>query len=97
MLLTMAVDTARAKSKTRAVRLKAAKQVGHRGERYQNFKGRRGVALDEERREIVRERRRKSILFMEGWLEAQLQANAEEGTRRPSWPEGKWPVTSLEK
>ena len=85
MLLTMAVDTARAKSKTRAVRLKAAKQVGHRGERYQNFKGRRGVALDEERREIVRERRRKSILFMEGWLEAQLQANAEEGTRRSSW------------
>ena len=53
--------------------------------RYQNFKGRRGVALDEERREIIRERRRKSILFMEGWLEAQLQANAEEGTRRPSW------------
>ena len=85
MLLTMAVDTARAKSKTRAVRLKVAKQVGHRGARYQNFKGRRGVAMDEERREIVRERRRKSILFMEGWLEAQLQANAEEGTRRLSW------------
>ena len=88
MLLTMAVDTARAKSKTRAVRLKAAKQVGYRGERYQKFKGRRGVALDEERMEIVRERRRKSILFMEGWLEAQLQANAEEGTRRPSRKSG---------
>ena len=41
MLLTMAVDTTRANSKTRAVRLKIAKQVGHRGVRYQNFKGRR--------------------------------------------------------
>ena len=70
------------KSKTRAVRLKIAKQVGHRGARYQNFKGRRGVAMDEERQEIIRERRRKSIRFMEGWLEAQLQANAEEGTLR---------------
>ena len=84
MLLTMAVDTARAKSKTRAVRIKIAKQVGHRGVRYQNFKGRRGVAMDDERQEIIRERRRKSIRFMEGWLEAQLQANAEEGTLRYS-------------
>ena len=86
MLLTMAVDTARAKSKTRAVRLKVAKQVGYRGVRYQNFKGRRGVAMDEERQEIIRERRRKSIRFMEEWLEAQFQANAEEGTLRPSLP-----------
>ena len=84
MLLTMAVDTARAKSKTRAVRVKIAKQVGHRGVRYQNFKGRRGVAMDKERQEIIRERRKKSIRFMEEWLEAQLQANAEEGTLRHS-------------
>ena len=84
MLLTMAVDTARAKSKTRAIRIKIAKQVGHRGVRYQNFKGRRGVAMDEERQEIIRERRRESIRFMEGWLEPQLQANAEEGTLRLS-------------
>ena len=82
MLLTMAVDTARAKSKTRDVRLKIAKQVGHRGVRYQNFKGRRGVVMDEERQEVIRERRKKSIRFMEEWLEAQLQANAEEGTSR---------------
>ena len=82
MLLTMAVDTARAKSKSRDVRLKIAKQVGHRGVRYQKFKGRRGAAMDEELQEIIRERRKKSIRFMEEWLEAQLQANAKEGTSR---------------
>ena len=48
MLLTMAVDTARAKSKSRDVCLKIAKQAGYRGVRYQKFKGRRGATMDEE-------------------------------------------------
>ena len=38
--------------------------------------------MDEELQEIIQERRKKSIRFMEEWLEAQLQANAEEGTLR---------------
>ena len=53
MLLTMAVDTARAKSKSRDVRLKVAKQVEGRGVRYQKFKGRRGDAMEEELREAL--------------------------------------------
>ena len=82
MLLTMAVDTARAKSRSRDARRKVAKQAGFLGVRYQKFKSRRGDAMEEELQEALRDRRKKSIRFMEGWLEAQLQANAEEGTSR---------------
>ena len=78
MLQTMAVDTARAKSKSREARHQAVKQAGHRRVSYKRFKGRRGDAMEEEMRKALRERRKKPILFMQGWLEAQLQANAEE-------------------
>ena len=80
MLLTMAVDTARAKSKSRDARRKVAKQAGPRGVRYQKFTGRRGDAMEVQ--EALWERRKNSIRFMERWLEVQLQANAEEGTSR---------------
>ena len=38
--------------------------------------------MEEEVREVLRERRKKSIRFMGEWLEAQFRANAEEGTSR---------------
>ena len=83
MLLTMAIEVARTKSKSREILHNFARQAGYRRVRYQKFKGRRGDATEEEVYEALRERREKSIRFMEGWWEAQLRANAEEGTSRP--------------
>jgi len=78
MIPTMAIDAARTKSKSREARHKVARQVGYRHVRYQRFKGRPGDAMEEDARVAIRERRQKSIRFMEGWLEAQDLVNSEE-------------------
>jgi len=71
MVLTMAIDAARIKTRSREARHKKARQAGYRRVRYQRFQGRRGDAMEEEVREAVRESRKKSIKIMEKWLEAQ--------------------------
>jgi hypothetical protein len=82
MTLGMARDASRAKDKAREVKHKKVRQVGYRQGRYQRFKGRRDEAMEEEVREARRVRVKKSNDFMAGWLEAQAQANAEEGSPR---------------
>ena len=63
MILTMAIEAAHTKSKFCEARHKVARQVGYRRVRYQWCKSRRGDAM-EEVREVLRERRKKSIRFM---------------------------------
>ena len=82
MLLSMAIEAARTKSKFHEARHKIARQVGHRHVRYQKSKGRRGDAMEEEVREVLWERHKKSICFTGEWREAQSRANAEEKTSR---------------
>ena len=82
MVLTMAVDAARVKAKSREARHKKERQVVYRGVRYQRFNGRREDVMQEEVREAKRARRAKSIQRMTMWLEAQDHANAEEGSPR---------------
>ena len=75
MVLVMASHAARVKVKARQAKDEAVRQVGHRTERYQQFKGRRSTVLDDARRA----RRFQAMLL---WLEAQALANAEEGSPR---------------
>jgi len=82
MVLTMTVDAARAKTKSREARHKKERQVAYRRVRYQRFKGRRGDAMEGEVREVVRARQAKSLHRMLMWLETQARANAEEGGPR---------------
>ena len=82
MVLTMTVDAARVKTKSREARHKKERQVTYRRVRYQRFKGRRGDAMEDEVREAVRARRAKSLQRMMMWLESQARANAEEGGPR---------------
>jgi len=82
MVLTMAVDAALVKTKSRESRHKKERQVAYRRVRYQRFKGRRGDAMEGEVREVVRARRAKSLQRMVMWLELQERANAEEGGPR---------------
>jgi len=82
MMLSMAKDASRTKTKAREARHKRTRQVGYRAVRYQWFQGHRGEVLEEEARECVRIRRARSIQLMATWLEAQALANAEEGTPR---------------
>ena len=79
MILTMAIDAAHTKSKFCEARHKVARQVGYRRVRYQRFKSRRGDAMEEEVREVLRERRKKSIRFMGEWLEAQFARTPNKG------------------
>jgi hypothetical protein len=78
MVLVMASHAARVKVKARQAKDEAVRQVGHRTERYQQFKGRRSTALDEDGH-ARRARRFQAMLL---WLEAQALANAEEGSPR---------------
>ena len=48
MILAMATDAARVKVKAREAKQKTVRQIGHRTERYQQFKGRRTSALQED-------------------------------------------------
>jgi len=82
MVLTMTVDAARVKTKSREARRKKERQVAYRRVRYQRFKGRRGDAMEDEVREAVRARRAKSLQRMMMRLELQARANAEEGGPR---------------
>jgi len=82
MMLSMAKDASRIKTKAREARHKGARQVGYRAVRYQRFQGRRGEVLEGEARERVRTHRARSIRLMAAWLEAQALVNAEEGTPR---------------
>jgi len=82
MMLTMAKDASRIKTKAREARHKGTRQVGYRAVRYQRFQGRRGEVLEKESRERVRIFRARSIRLMATWLEAQAPVNAEEGTLR---------------
>jgi hypothetical protein len=81
MILGMAQDAARVKSKTREARRKRVRQTGYRAVRYQRFQGRREEALEEETRGAYRARLAMSIQTMVSWLDSQARANAEEG-----WP-----------
>ena len=69
MVLTMAVDAARVKAKSRKARLKKEKQVAYRGVRYQRFNGRREDVMQEEVREAKRARavRSQSSGWRCGW------------------------------
>jgi hypothetical protein len=78
MVLVMASHAARVKVKARQAKDEAVRQVGHRTERYQQFKGRRSTVLDEGGH-ARRARRFQAMLL---WLEAQALANAEEGSPR---------------
>ena len=82
MMLAMAKDASRIKTKAREARHKGTRQVGYRAVRYQRFQGRRGEVLEKESRDRVRIRRARSIRLMATWLEAQALVNAEEGTPR---------------
>jgi hypothetical protein len=82
MILGMAHDAARVKSKAREARHKRVRQSGYCKVRYQRFQGRRDEAMEEETREAYRARVRRSIQTMAGWLESQARANAEEGRPR---------------
>jgi hypothetical protein len=48
MILAMATHVARVKVKLRDAKHEAVRQVGHRTERYQQFKGRRSTVLQED-------------------------------------------------
>ena len=74
MVLVMASHAARVKVKARQAKDEALRQVGHRTERFQQFKGWRSTALDEGGH-ARRARRFQAMLL---WLEAQALANAEE-------------------
>ena len=74
----MATHAAREKTKAREAKQQAVCQVGHRTERYQQFKGWRTSVLQED----VQTRRNRRFQAMRGWLEAQALVNAEEGTPR---------------
>ena len=78
MVIVMASHAARVKAKALAAKIEVVRQVGHRTERYHQFKGRRSTALDE----YLQSRRAKSFQAMLIWLEAQALANAVEGTPR---------------
>jgi hypothetical protein len=78
MILSMATHAARVKTKAREAKQQAVRQVGHRAERYQQFKGRRTSVLQED----VKARRYRCSQAMGRWLEAQALVNAEEGTPR---------------
>ena len=82
MILTMAVDAARAKDKSHEARQRKERQVAYRGVRYQRFNGRREDVMKEEVREAKRARRAKSLQRTERWSEAQGCADAEEGSPR---------------
>ena len=82
MVLTMAVDAARVKSKSREARHKKERQVAYRRVRYQRFKGRRRDAMEGDVREAARVRRAKSRQRMVRGLELQDRANAKEGGLR---------------
>ena len=82
MVLTMAVDAARVKSKSREAHHKKEQQVAYRRVRYQRFKGRRVDAKEGEVREAARVRRAKYLQRMLRWLELQGRANAKEGGPR---------------
>jgi len=82
LALSMVIDAARVKTKIGEAKRRKARQVGYRSVRYQRFKGRRGDALEEEVRHVVRVRRAKSIQIMADWLEAQAISDALEGTPR---------------
>ena len=81
MMLSMAKDASRTKTKAREARHKGTRQVGYRAVRYQRFQGRRGEVMEEEARKCIRARRARSIQLMATWLEAQALTNAEEGTQ----------------
>ena len=74
MILSMANHAARVKTKAREAKQQAVRQVGHRAERYQQFKGRRTSVLQED----VKARRYRGSQAMGRWLEAQALVNAEE-------------------
>ena len=78
MVLAVASHAAWVKAKAREAKDEAIRQVGHRTERYQQFKGRRSTALDE----VVQGRRDRRFQAMLLWLEAQALVNAEEGSPR---------------
>ena len=82
MMLSLAKDASRTKTKAWEARHKGTRQVGYRAVRYQRFQGRRGEVMEEEARKCIRARRARSIQLMATWLEAQALANAEEGTPR---------------
>ena len=82
MVLTMVLDAARVKAKSREAFRKKKRQAEYRGVRYQRFNGRRDDALETEASEARRARRARSIQRMAKWLEAQGRANAEEGGPR---------------
>jgi hypothetical protein len=82
MILGMAQDAARVKSKAREARRKRVRQTGYRKVRYQRFQGRCEEALEEETRGAYRARLGRSIQAMAGWLESQARASAEEGQPR---------------
>ena len=66
MVLTMVVDAARVKAKSREAFCKKKRQVEYRGVRYQRFNGRRDDALETEASEARRVRRARSIQRMAG-------------------------------
>ena len=78
MVLVMTSHAARVKIKARQAKDEAVRQVGHRTERYLQFKGRRSTALDEGGH--ARRARRFQAMIL--WLEAQALVNSEEGTPR---------------
>ena len=78
MVLAMASHADRVKAQAREAKDEATRQVGHLTERYRQFKGRRSTALDEGV-QGRRDRRFQAVLL---WLQAQVLANAEEGTPR---------------
>jgi len=82
MVLTMVVDAARVKAKSREASRKKKRQVEYRGVRYQRVNGRRDDAIEAEVSDARRARRAKSIQRMAEWLEAQGSANAEESSPR---------------
>ena len=87
MVLVMASHAARVKVKARQAKDEAVRQVGHRTERYQQFKGRRSTALDEG----GHARRAKRFQAMLLWLEAQALVNAEEGSPRGDQANARFP------
>jgi hypothetical protein len=82
MVLRMAQDATRVKSKAREERNKFARQKEYRRVRFHRFKGRREDVMEEETRSAYRGRLGRSIQTMAVWLEAQARVNSEEGTSR---------------
>ena len=74
----MATDAARVNVKAREAKQEGVRQIDHRTERYQQFKGRRSTVLPED----LQARRNRCFQAMLRWLEAQALVNAEEGTPR---------------